>query len=280
MSDRQKNIEHDAEVLREFVGVFCRQEHKTAEGLCVGCQALLDYAIERRRKCPFDPKPTCKSCSIHCYQEPYRTAIRAVMKTGGLHYLKRGRLDKIFLLAIGRGGKKDEEVSETEMQEELIGEMMGVFGDDQRRIDHALSVLAYAQEILASEPQAQASVVTAAAILHDIGIHAAQERHQSTAGQWQELEGPPIAREILERLGWESVQVEHVCRIVGNHHSAREIDTIEFRIVWDADWLVNIPEEMAGADRSALEAVINRVFKTASGKRRATELFLTERKTQ
>ena len=41
-------------------------------------------------------------------------------------------------------------------------------------------------------------MVRAAAILHDIGIHEAERKHGSSSGRLQELEGPPIARAILE----------------------------------------------------------------------------------
>ena len=63
--------------------------------------------------------------------------------------------------------------------------MQGLFGNDQRRIDHALAVLGHAEAILATEPAADAEVVTAAAILHDIGIQEAERKHGSSAGRWQ-----------------------------------------------------------------------------------------------
>ena len=57
-----------------------------------------------------------------------------------------------------------------------------------------------------------------------------------------------------------------MCRIIGSHHSAKEIDTPEFRIVWDADWLVNIPEEHSGAPPEELAPLVSQVFKTATGR--------------
>ena len=87
------------------------------------------------------------------------------------------------------------------MREQLVAEMNRVFGDDRRRIDHAMKVLENAETILATEPEADTLTVQAAAILHDIGIHEAERKHGSCTGRLQELEGPPIARAILERLG-------------------------------------------------------------------------------
>jgi hypothetical protein len=121
----------------------------------------------------------------------------------------------------------------------VIAAMKREFGTDQLRIEHALSVLAYAEPILAREG-GNPDVVLAAAVLHDIGIQEAERKHGSNAPKYQEIEGPPIARRILGDLRILSAEdADHVCHIVGPHHSARNIDTPEFRIVWDADRLVN-----------------------------------------
>ena len=67
--------------------------------------------------------------------------------------------------------------------------------------------------------------------------------------------------------------IEHVCRIIANHHSAREIDTLEFRILWDSDWLVNLSDECPFAAREKLRAFIDKTFKTKTGKQKAYQLF-------
>jgi len=156
----------------------------------------------------------------------------------------------------------------------LIARMRGVFGDDQRRIDHALAVLEYAETILGTCPGASGLVVRAAAILHDIGIHEAERKHGSSAGRFQEIEGPPIAREILESMDIDAEVIDHVCRIIANHHSARDIDTLEFRIIWDADWLVNIQDEYNTSDEDRTSQLIAKVFKTRKGKAIAERMFL------
>ena len=160
-------------------------------------------------------------------------------------------------------------------REQLIGEMKALFQDDQRRIDHATKVLKYAEMIL-EEEEADPLTVKAAAILHDIGIHEAERKHGSPAGRFQELEGPPIAREIMQRIGIDEETTDHVCQIVGSHHSAGKVDTPEFRVIWDADWLVNIPDEHAGATRSKLERLIERVFKTEKGRNLAEATLLND----
>lgn len=161
----------------------------------------------------------------------------------------------------------------------IIEKMKAYFGQDLLRTGHALAVLRYAEQILAENPDASGLVVRAAAILHDIGIHEAERKHGSSAAKYQELEGPPIAREILDGLEVAPTIIDHVCRIVANHHSAKDIDTPEFRIIWDADRLVNMPEQLEAGDKTPIPELIDRTFKTDRGKRIAETLFL-ERKQQ
>ena len=163
-----------------------------------------------------------------------------------------------------------EESGGPSLADRLVAAMQAEFGDDQRRIDHALQVLAYARQIMRTE-HADPRVVLAAAILHDIGIQEAERKHGSAAGKYQELEGPPIAKRIMEQLGLDAATIAHVCRIVGSHHRAGDIDTIEFRIIWDADWLVNIPEEYAGCDADRRSAIVAKVFRTEAGRKLAAE---------
>jgi hypothetical protein len=160
-------------------------------------------------------------------------------------------------------------------RETIISEMKGVFGDDVCRIGHAMAVLGYAERINAAEC-ADGDVVTASAILHDIGIQEAERKYGSASGKYQEIEGPGIAKEILGRYEVGDVFVDHVCKIIANHHSGRDIDTLEFRVIWDADWLVNIADEFGGADMERLERLVNKVFKTETGLRLATEKYLTD----
>ena len=147
------------------------------------------------------------------------------------------------------------------------------FGNDQKRIDHALAVLEYAEQIHSSEG-GDPLIVRAAAILHDIGIDEAERKHGSAAGKYQEIEGPPLARKILSKYDLDEVTIEHICKIIVNHHGAKDIDTPEFRIVWDSDRLVNIPVEFPDAGREKLQNLIDKVFKTYRGRQIAIKLFL------
>jgi HD superfamily phosphodiesterase len=159
------------------------------------------------------------------------------------------------------------------MREKLISRMKNVFGDDRKRIEHALAVLDYAEQIQNVEG-GDPLIVRAAAILHDIGIHEAERKYGSSAGKYQEIEGPPIAEEILKKYDISAEAIEHICRIIADHHSAKDIDTIEFRIVWDADQLVNLLTDPSRATNEKLHEIIDKKFKTDEGRRLAAELFV------
>ena len=51
--------------------------------------------------------------------------------------------------------------------------------------------------------------------------------------------------------------------IIGNHHSYSKIDGIDFQIVVESDFLVNIYEDEIG--KSEIESIKNRIFKTKEG---------------
>jgi len=151
--------------------------------------------------------------------------------------------------------------------------MRAYFGSDQRRIDHALRVTGYAEEILKIE-KGDRLVVVAAALLHDIGIREAERKFGSSAGNLQEQEGPPVAREILAGLGFAEDVIDEVCAIIAAHHSPGEVDTDNFRIIWDADWLVNLGDEFDLTDSEKTSGMIAKIFQTVTGKGLAVRTYL------
>jgi hypothetical protein len=165
---------------------------------------------------------------------------------------------------------------EAESTDFLLPEMEAVFSETRGMIDHTLKVHGYAMEILEVEG-GNAFVVGASAILHDIGIPKAREVHGSSSGQYQEIEGPPIAREILTRHQVPAAAVDHICGIVANHHSDEDpviVTTLEFKILWDSDWLVNFPGRHRESTPKEKEDAIETIFKTAKGKQLARQMFL------
>jgi len=89
------------------------------------------------------------------------------------------------------------------MIQNVMHKMIIYFKDDARRINHALKVYGFASIICSHEQISvnEKNIVELAAILHDIGIKEAEIKYNSTAGKYQEIEGPPIAKQILIESG-------------------------------------------------------------------------------
>jgi len=150
------------------------------------------------------------------------------------------------------------------MISEIILKMIGYFNSDVKRISHALKVYGYIKAISAGEnllPD-QLSIVELAAILHDIGIKEAKRKYNSSSGKYQEIEGPDIARDLMSEIVNPDL-IDRVCYIIGNHHSYNKIDGLDFQILVEADFLVNIDE-----NNLPIETIKNiglKYFKTKTG---------------
>jgi putative nucleotidyltransferase with HDIG domain len=168
--------------------------------------------------------------------------------------------------------RKEEIVSD--FLQQVRQAMEDYFGADARRIAHALQVTAYAEELLAYI-DADPTVTLTAAYLHDIGIPAAERIHGSCSGSYQEELGPSVAREILSGLDASAELIETVCAMIGKHHTPGGVDSPEFRILWDADALVNLDEVVPGKSSEQLRTILDKWLVTEPGYRRALDLFLS-----
>ncbi len=162
------------------------------------------------------------------------------------------------------------------LKDRVAIEMKRYFRTDFKRISHAMRVARYAEHIGKNETGANLAVVLCAAYLHDIGIFEAEKKHNSTASKYQEIEGPPIAREILEKLGAKPEIIEEVCDIVGHHHTPRDEETINYKALYDADIIANIEDnhKETPIEPEKLEGIINKSFLTDSGKEHARKVLI------
>ncbi len=158
------------------------------------------------------------------------------------------------------------------LKDRVAVEMKRYFRQDFKRIGHAGKVARYAERIGKAE-KGDMVVVICAAYLHDIGIHEAERKYNSAAARHQEEEGPPIAREILTRLSASREIIDEVCDIVGHHHHPRDEETLNFKIVYDADLIVNLEEEEKPLDKEKLAAIIEKSFFTDGGRKLAAEVL-------
>ena len=121
--------------------------------------------------------------------------------------------------------------------EQVIQKAVAYDKDDARRIHHFLKVYAYADTIgrLEGLSEDEQSILQTAAVLHDIGIHKAEEKYGSSSGHFQELEGPAPARAILEELGAPAHLIDRVTFLIAHHHTYSGVDGVDYQILLEAD---------------------------------------------
>lgn len=151
------------------------------------------------------------------------------------------------------------------MIQKITKEMIKYYNNDVRRINHALKVFSFCQTICSLEQlnEREQLIVNLSGILHDIGIKEAERKYNSSAGPYQEKEGPAIAKQIMEKYNIDNGIVERVCYIIGHHHSYSKIDGKDFQILVEADFLVNIYEDEI--DKASVSSIRSKYFKTQTG---------------
>lgn len=145
---------------------------------------------------------------------------------------------------------------------------------DAKRIQHFIKVYAYSRLLGRREglDEQKQNVLEAAAVLHDIGIHEAERKHGSNGGHWQEMEGPAVAAPMLQQCGADERESERVQWLIAHHHTYTAGEEKDFRILLEADFLVNAYED--GMTAEQCKTAKDRVFRTETGKQYLEEMFL------
>ena len=157
---------------------------------------------------------------------------------------------------------------------ELIRAMMEYDRGDVARIQHFLKVHNFAATIARLEQVDDETlfILETAAILHDIGIHPSEEKYGDCSGKHQEELGPVEAEQMLRRIGgYTEAQVERVCFLIGHHHTYSNVKGIDWRILLEADFLVNAYEDHLSLQ--AIRTFESNVFRTSTGKHLLETMF-------
>ena len=151
--------------------------------------------------------------------------------------------------------------------------MIELYRGDAKRIQHFCKVHSYAKLIAETENVDEKClfIIEAAALTHDIGIHFCEEKYGNCNGKLQEKEGPAIAEKLLGELGFDQDVSDRVQYLIAHHHTYHNIDGLDYQILVEADFLVNLFEDNLSKE-AALNAYQN-IFKTETGKRICKEMF-------
>ena len=158
--------------------------------------------------------------------------------------------------------------------QELSLSMINYNNGDPKRIQHTTKVHSYAALIGVGEGLDEHTqfVLESAALVHDIGIRASEKKYGYQNGKMQEQEGPAVARELLNCIGgYSEQQIERICWLIAHHHTYHASDDIDYQILIEADFLVNLYE-----DEESIDAVMNvrkNIFRTKSGLKILDDMF-------
>lgn len=156
---------------------------------------------------------------------------------------------------------------------QLFKEMISYYSGDVKRIQHFVKVYHFAKligemELLDEDTQ---FILETAAIVHDIGIKEAEKKYGRSDGKLQEQEGPGLIEQMLRKLGYDREVIMRVCYLVGHHHTYQNIDGLDYQILVEADFLVNMYEDKFA--KGAIEKVFEHIFKTEAGKQICKMMF-------
>lgn len=159
--------------------------------------------------------------------------------------------------------------------DQLLNKMIEHEKGCPRRVNHFLKVHSFANIIASGEnvDDDKKLILQAVTILHDVGIKVSLEKYNSSSGKHQEIEGPPIAEKMLSDLNFSKDLIDRVCFLIANHHSYDKIDGIDYQILIEADFIVNIYEDELS--KKSAQSIKNKYFKTESGKNLLYKLYLT-----
>ena len=155
----------------------------------------------------------------------------------------------------------------------LLERMTEWYSGDPARIQHFIKVYTFAKEIAFGEglDEKLTELIGAAALVHDIGIKIAEEKYGRSEGPLQEKEGAPKARKMLLETGYPEDMAERAAYLVGHHHTYTKIDGIDYRILVEADFLVNLFEDKA--EERTIRSVLRNIFVTETGRNMCRTMF-------
>ena len=158
----------------------------------------------------------------------------------------------------------------------LCTKMIAYYRGEPQQIQHFMKVHSMSAFIGRSEclSPVQQMTLEAAAYLHDIGIKPALEQYGRCDGNLQEELGPAPAREMMEACGFDEEIIERVTFLVGHHHTYTAIDGLDYQILVEADFLVNLYE--GGSAAAAVKSAYEQIFRTAAGKWLCRTMFIPE----
>lgn len=155
----------------------------------------------------------------------------------------------------------------------VITKMITYSDGNKHDIAHFLKVYTYARMIGEMEnlSERQQETLEIAAVIHDIACPVCRIKYGNTNGDNQEKESPELVEDFLKEVDIDDEMKERINYLVSHHHTYTNVDGLDYRILLEADFLVNADEsEMS---EQAIKTARERVFKTSAGKKLLTSIY-------
>lgn len=158
--------------------------------------------------------------------------------------------------------------------EEIAQKMISYSEGNIHDINHFLKVWSYARIIGIQEKLDEHTqrILETAALVHDIACPLCREKYGNTDGKYQEQEGIPLTQSFLAECGCDRDVIDRVAYLVGHHHTYTNVSGMDHQILLEADFLVNADESSMSVP--GIENMLNKVFKTQTGKSLLTNMYL------
>lgn len=160
-----------------------------------------------------------------------------------------------------------------ELIDQITWKMVDHDRGSAKRIQHFLKVHRFAQLIGRGEGLDAHTqlVLECAALVHDIAIGPCKAKYGRCTGTLQEQEGPEYARALLAEFQLPEEDVARICYLVAHHHSYDNIQGLDYQILVEADFLVNLHEDKM--EKATVQETMNRIFRTQTGTRLCRTMF-------
>lgn len=152
------------------------------------------------------------------------------------------------------------------IQARITQKMVDFYQGNLSDIEHFLKVHAYAALIgqLERLDEHTQNTLEIAAIVHDIACPLCRKKYGSAKGSLQEKESEDLLRPFLAEFSLSGDLVERVIYLVSHHHTVTGVDGDDYRILLEADFLVNASE--GHLSKEQIQAFYDEVVRTTAGK--------------
>ncbi len=155
-----------------------------------------------------------------------------------------------------------------------VEKMVDFYRGNIHDINHFMKVWGFARNIGEAQgvDEDTQRILELAAVVHDIACPLCREKYGNASGKHQEEESAPLVDAFFADMPVEKSDVERIKWLVTHHHTYTNVDGIDYRILLEADFLVNAGE--SGYSKEMIENARENIFFTEAGTRLLDSMYL------